>query len=92
MGLLGVISQINFSVSRQYPILQQVQDERKRGNWFQDERMGRPPRNRPSRVSGNPDGTENTRPLRPNRRRIPAYAGMTVGGRQRPFYTDKISC
>ena len=33
---------------------------------------------RPSRVSGNPDGTEKTRPLPPNRRRIPAYAGMTV--------------
>ena len=39
--------------------------------------MGRPP-DRHSRVSGNPDGTEKTRPLPPNRRRIPAYAGMTV--------------
>ena len=55
MGLLGVISQINFSVSRQHPILQQVQDERKNGNWFQDERMGRrrlPYRH--SRLRGNP--------------------------------------
>ena len=34
---------------------------------------------RHSRVSGNPDGTEKTSPLPPNRRRIPAYAGMTVG-------------
>ena len=33
---------------------------------------------RHSRVSGNPDGTEKTSPLPPNRRRIPAYAGMTV--------------
>ena len=38
---------------------------------------GRPHRH--SRVSGNPDGTENTSPLPPNHRRIPAYAGMTVG-------------
>ena len=37
---------------------------------------------RHSRVSGNPDGTEKTRPLPPNHRRIPAYAGMTVGGRR----------
>ena len=34
---------------------------------------------RHSRVSGNPHGTEKTSPLPPNRRRIPAYAGMTVG-------------
>ena len=38
-----------------------------------------PPLYRHSRVSGNPDGTEKTSPLPPNRRRIPAYAGMTVG-------------
>ena len=37
---------------------------------------------RHSRVSGNPNGTEKTSPLPPNRRRIPAYAGMTVGGRR----------
>ena len=29
--------------------------------------------------AGIPNGTEKTRPLPPNRRRIPAYAGMTVG-------------
>ena len=40
---------------------------------------------RPSRVSGNPDGTEKTSPLPPNRRRIPAYAGRTVG-RPPPLY------
>ena len=34
---------------------------------------------RHSRVSGNPDGTEKASPLPPNRRQIPAYAGMTVG-------------
>ena len=34
---------------------------------------------RHSRVSGNPDGTEKTSPLPPNRRQIPPYAGMTVG-------------
>ena len=38
--------------------------------------------NRPSRVSGNPDGTEKASPLPPNRCRIPAYAGMTVGSRE----------
>ena len=38
------------------------------------------PADRHSRVSGNPDGTEKTSPLPPNCRRIPAYAGMTVGG------------
>ena len=35
--------------------------------------------NRPSRVSGNPDGIEKTSPLL-SRRRIPAYSGRTVGG------------
>ena len=44
----------------------------------------RPPY-RHSRVSGNPDGTEKTSPLPSNRRRIPAYAGMTVG-RPPPLY------
>ena len=34
---------------------------------------------RHSRVSGNPHGTEKTSPLPSNHRRIPAYAGMTVG-------------
>ena len=34
---------------------------------------------RHSRVSGNLDGTEKTSPLLSDRRRIPAYAGMTVG-------------
>ena len=33
---------------------------------------------RHSRVSGIPNGTENTSPLPSNRRRVPAYAGMTV--------------
>ena len=41
---------------------------------------------RHSRVSGNPDGTEKTSPSPPNRRRIPAYAGMTVGEPQPPCY------
>ena len=45
---------------------------------------------RHSRVSGNPDGTEKTRPLPPNRRRIPAYAGMTVAGRQYRSIQTKI--
>ena len=40
---------------------------------------GRQSPHRHSRVSGNPDGTEKTSPLPPNRRQIPAYAGMTVG-------------
>ena len=34
---------------------------------------------RHSRLRGNPHGTEKTSPLPPNRRQIPAYAGMTVG-------------
>ena len=39
------------------------------------------PANRHSRVSGNPDGTALDQPhlAASNRRRIPAYAGMTVG-------------
>ena len=59
------------------PILQQVQDERNGGGG--PETVIPALFYRHSRASGNPDGTEKTSPLPPNRRRIPAYAGMTVG-------------
>ena len=69
------------ALSTAIPILQQVQDERKKGNRFQDERMGGGgPRYRHSRVSGNPavDGCNGLVFSVPFG--IPAYAGMTVGG------------
>ena len=45
---------------------------------------------RHSRVSGNLDGTEKTSPLPPNRRRIPDYAGMTVGDASTVLIRPKI--
>ena len=51
-----------------------------------------PPLDRHSRVSGNPDGTEKTSPLPPNRRQIPAYAGMTVESRHYRSNPIQKSC
>ena len=56
----------------------------------QDGRMGGRPRNRHSRVSGNPDGIGKTSPLL-SRRRIPAYAGMTVGRAACPLPPQQLS-